>query len=81
MYVIYYFDDYAKGERYHCESKAEADILRFLIYKTYDGDRISKNGFIVPVSEVKKMLVPMEEISKYTLISPYSKKKSDELLK
>lgn len=65
MCVLYYFDD--KNQRYYFETSSEAEMLRFVVYKRYDKERLTKRGFVVPVSRVGKMLVPENELHKYPL--------------
>lgn len=65
MCVLYYFD--IENQRYYFETSSEAEMLRFVAYKRYDKDRLTKRGFVVPVSRVGKMLVPESDLSKYPL--------------
>ena len=65
MYVLYYFD--MEKQRYYFETSSEAEMLRFVAYKRYDKERLTKRGFVVPVSRVGKMLVPENEVYKYPL--------------
>ena len=65
MCVLYYFD--VEKQRYYFETSSEAEILRFVAYKRYDTERLTKRGFVVPVSRVGKMLVPESELCKYPL--------------
>ena len=65
MCVLYYFD--MEKERYYFESLTEAKIFRFAAYTRYDKERLTKRGFVVPVSRVGKMLVPENELHKYPL--------------
>lgn len=65
MCTLYYFDD--KFKRYYFETSAEAECLRFVVYKKYDKQRLTKRDFVVPVSRVGKMLVPKDELYKYPL--------------
>ncbi|MBE7082739.1 MAG: hypothetical protein E7378_03600 [Clostridiales bacterium] len=67
MCVLYYFD--MEKQRYYFESSSEAEMLRFVAYKRYDKERLTKSGFVVPVSRVGKMLVPESELHKYPLSS------------
>lgn len=65
MCVLYYFD--MEKQRYYFETASEAEILRFVAYKRYDKERLTRRGFVVPVSRVGKMLVPESDLSKYPL--------------
>ena len=65
MCVLYYFD--MEKQRYYFETSTEAEMLRFVAYKRYDKERLTKKGFVVPVSRVGKMLVPESDLSKYPL--------------
>ena len=65
MCALYYFD--MEKQRYYFETSNEAEMLRFVAYKRYDKERLSKRGFVVPVSKVGKMLVPENELHKYPL--------------
>lgn len=64
FYELYYFEDTRRKKKYYCEDKSVAEKLRFIAYKQYDGERISTRGFVVPVSQVKKILVSEEELNK-----------------
>ena len=76
MCVLYYFD--MEKQRYYCETSAEAEMLRFVAYSKYDKDRLTKRGFVVPVSRVGKMLVPESELSKYPLSRVNNKETAQE---
>ena len=65
MVTLYYFDD--NKQRYYFETSTEAEMLRFVTYKKYDKYRLTKKGFVVPVSKVGKMFVPESELSNYPL--------------
>ena len=67
MCVLYYFD--MEKQRYYFKTSTEAEMLRFVAYKRYDKERLTKRGFVVPVSRVGKILVPESELSKYPLSS------------
>ena len=64
FYELYYFEDTRRKAKYYCEDKSFAEKLRFCAYCSYDGERISTRGFVVPVTYVKKILVSEEELSK-----------------
>ena len=75
MCVLYYFD--MEKQRYYCDNSTEAEILRFIAYKRYDKERLTKKGFVVPVSRVGKMLVPENELHKYPLSTVNNNKESE----
>ena len=64
MCVLYYFN--MEKQRYYFETFTEAEMLRFVAYKRYDKERLTKRGFIVPVSRVGKMIVPESDLSTFT---------------
>ena len=64
FYELYYFEDTRRKKKYYCEDKGIAEMLRFSAYCGYDGERISTRGFVVPVTQVKKVLVSEEELNK-----------------
>lgn len=76
MCVLYYFD--MEKQRYYFETSSEAEMLRFVAYKRYDKERLTKRGFIVPVSRVGKILVPESELYKYPLSSVNNNSKQHE---
>ena len=76
MCVLYYFDD--KKQRYYFESSSEAEMLRFVAYKRYDKERLTKRGFVVPVSRVGQMLVPESELYKYPLSGVNNNRESEQ---
>ena len=64
FYELYMFEDRRRKAKYYCEDKSIAEMLRFSVYCSYDGERISTRNFVVPVSHVKKVLVSEEELNK-----------------
>lgn len=64
---LYYFEDTANRKRFYFENKATCERARFMAYKCYDMYRLSKKGFVVPVGQVKKILVKEEDLSKITV--------------
>ena len=76
MCVLYYFN--MEKQRYYFETFTEAEMLRFVAYKRYDKERLTKRGFIVPVSRVGKMIVPESDLSKYPLSSVNNRKTEQE---
>ena len=64
FYELFMFEDRRRKAKYYCEDKGTAEMLRFSVYCSYDGERISTRNFVVPVSHVKKVLVSEEELSK-----------------
>ena len=76
MCVLYYFD--CEKKRYYCENSTEAEILRFVAYKRYDKERLTKKGFVVPVSRVGKMLVPENELHKYPISTVNNNRKNEQ---
>ena len=76
MCVLYYFD--CNKERYYCDNSTEAEILRFIAYKRYDKERLTKKGFVVPVSRVGKILVPENELHKYPLSTVNNNKEQEQ---
>ncbi len=64
FYELFMFEDRRRKKKYYCEDKSFAEKLRFMFYKSYDGERISTRNFVVPVSQVKKVLVSEEELNK-----------------
>ena len=65
MCVLYYFD--MEKQRYYFETSSKAEMLRFVAYKRYDKERLTKKGFVVPVSRVGKILVPECDLHKYPI--------------
>ena len=57
FYKIYYFEDERTKQKYYFEDEGDCKVARFIAYKRYDGERISKRNFAVPVSRVKSALV------------------------
>lgn len=57
FFKVYYFEDTKTKKKYYFEDESDCKTARFIAYKRYDGDRISKRGFVVPVSQVKSTLV------------------------
>ena len=49
LYKVYYFEDEREGKRYYYEDKDSCIVARFLAYKKYDYERITRNKFVVPV--------------------------------
>jgi len=78
MCTLYYFED--KKQKYYFEDSTEAEILRFVAYKKYDQERLTKRGFVVPVSRVGKMFVPESELYKYPLSHIHNNKEVEENL-
>ena len=76
MCVLYYFD--MEKQRYYFETSTEAEMLRFVAYKRYDKERLTKKGFIVPVSRVGKILVPESDLSKYPLSGVNNNRESEQ---
>ena len=62
FYKAYFFEDLKTGEKYYYEDKPSCEIARFCVYKRYDKERLSINGFVVPVSQVQEILIPEKEI-------------------
>lgn len=67
LYRVWYFEDTRHGERFYFEDKASCEEARFCVYKSYDGERISKNNFVVPVTQAKSMLINEDFLSKINL--------------
>ena len=67
-YKVYFFKDARKGKKYYYKDKAKCNIARFCAYKTYDGERISKRGFVVPVTQVESVLVLENDMHKITFM-------------
>ena len=78
MCTLYCFQD--KKQKYYCETSAEAEILRFIAYKRYDEERLTIRHFVVPVSEVKKIMVPESELYKYPLSRVNNQKETEKKL-
>ena len=57
FYKVYYFEDTRTKQKYYFEDESDCNMARFIAYKRYDGERISKNNFVVPVSGVQSTLV------------------------
>lgn len=66
LYKVYYFEDEREGKRYYYEDKDSCIVARFLAYKKYDYERITRNKFVVPVSQVKSLLIDEKDINKIT---------------
>jgi len=64
FYKVYYFEDKGAGQKYYFEDKSDCNIARFIAYKRYDGERISKRNFVVPVTHVKSALVDENTLKK-----------------
>ena len=64
FYRVWYFEDFKKGEKFYFEDKEVAEVARFSAYKSYDYERLTIRNFIVPVSTVKSVLIPEDEIDK-----------------
>lgn len=64
FYKIYYFEDERTKQKYYFEDKSDCNIARFIAYKRYDGERISKHNFVVPVTRVKSALVDENTLKK-----------------
>lgn len=64
FYKLYTFEDKGKGKRYFYADRRSAQMARFIIYKRYDGNRISVNNYVVPVSRVREILVEEGKLEK-----------------
>ena len=62
FYKLWYFEDCRKNEKYYFETKQEAEVARFCAYSSYDYERLTKRGFVVPVTAVASILVSEKEI-------------------
>lgn len=67
FFKVYYFEDFREGKRYYYEDKPSCEMARFVAYKKYDGERISKRNFVVPVSRVKAVLINENDLDKYEI--------------
>ena len=67
FFKVYYFEDFREGKRYYYEDKPSCEMARFVAYKKYDGERISKRNFVVPVSCVKAVLINENDLDKYEI--------------
>ena len=77
FYRVYYFEDLRKGERYYYEDKPSCEMARFVAYKRYDGERISKNNFVVPVSKVKSILINEQDLDKFEIFESLTKEENE----
>ncbi|MBQ8425702.1 MAG: hypothetical protein IJX17_06760 [Clostridia bacterium] len=64
FYKIYYFEDKGTGQKYYFEDKSDCNMARFIAYKRYDGERISRRNYVVPVTQVKSALVDENTLKK-----------------
>ena len=68
FYKVYYFENLKTKEKYYFENEHNAQVARFAAYKTYDRERLSIRHFVVPVSEVKSILINEKEINQISLL-------------
>ena len=64
FYRIYYYEDMREGQKYYYKNKINCEVARFLTYKKYDYERITRNKFVVPVSQVSSVLIHEDDIYK-----------------
>ena len=67
FYRVWFFDDMRENQRYYFEDKSSCEMARFCVYKRYDAERISKRNFVVPVTQVKSMLVNECDLDKINI--------------
>ena len=68
FYEVYYFEDYPSKKKFYFEEKADAEMCRFVVYKSYDKQRLSVRNFVVPVSRVEKKLIPEDKVNAIRII-------------
>ena len=73
FYRVYFFEDTRQGKCYYYEDKNSCELARFCAYKRYDGERISKNNFVVPVTRVQEILINENDINKYVIYESFEK--------
>lgn len=67
IYYLYCFNAKYPTDKitnYYFEHKQDAETARFLVYKTFDGKRISTTNYTPPVSTVVRIAFSQEKLNK-----------------
>lgn len=57
-----------KKHKFFFENQNDARIARFLVYKSFDGERISTRNFVPPLTMVKNIFIREDEIKDLHII-------------
>ena len=73
VYYLYIFEAKIDGkhQKFYFENKKDAALARFMLYKTFDYERLTINNFVVPVSHVERKMLRKEQIKDISYFSNY----------
>lgn len=73
VYYLYTFEAKVDGKykKFYFENKKDAALARFMLYKTFDYERLTINNFVVPVSHVERKMLRKEQIKDISYFSSY----------
>ena len=73
VYYLYTFEAKVDGkyQKFYFENKKDAALARFMMYKTYDYERLTINNFVVPVSCVEREMLRDDQLKRLDYFSNY----------
>ena len=62
---------YNGTKEFYFDNKSNAEFARRVVFKAFDKQRISQNGFIPPVSKLERKIVDETNLNNYQILTSY----------